>query len=41
MDLFANNQESADCSHLYQAILLRLQKAAVLGDWKVGYREVY
>jgi hypothetical protein len=31
----ANNNESEDCSHLLQAILMRLQKGAMLGDWNV------
>ena len=35
VDLFASNQQSTECSYLYQPILLRLQQAAVLGDWKV------
>ncbi len=34
VDFFADS--SADCAALLQALLLRLQKAAVMGDWKVG-----
>ena len=33
VDFFAGS--SADCAALLQALLLRLQKAAVMGDWKV------
>ena len=35
MDLFANVGDSADCSAFYQPIIIRLQKAAVMGDWKM------
>ena len=34
IDFFA--ADSADCTSLIQALLVRLQKAAVMGDWKVG-----
>lgn len=37
-DIFVNTLQSAACARFQQPILLRLQKAALLGDWKVGAR---
>ena len=34
VDLFRDNGD-VDCEAFYQAILVRLQKAAVMGDWKM------
>ena len=34
VDFFTDS--SADCAALLPALLLRLQKAAVMGEWKVG-----
>ena len=40
VDLFRDNGD-VDCEAFYQAILVRLQKAAVMGDWKMRREAIH
>ena len=39
VDFFNAANQGADCTPMFQAILVRLQKMAVMGDWKVMVAE--